>query len=594
MKRKLSNLLIICLMGSLISSCNLSMIPSISTGDLNSSSSSDESFSDKQDSTFESSTLISESDSESSMSLLEQQQREIYDLYVESGGRLSFEIWLSIIKGEKGDKGDQGEPGIDGNDGSDGKDGQDGVAGKDGQDGKSTYTGNGQPTSFLGNDGDSYIDMSTWNLYEKVVGSWILKANLNIKEDQPNEDVPEINEKVRVSLERNVYVLGETLDVKKVEVWSSLFNAFVEKTNYSIKMPTQVNNGLAYAKVSIGTYETYVKIYYYENESIATSEYEVAFPSNPVDYFDEADYIHFTDKKLKFTAIERDGEVFSGKTQISLSKLNTPSKDPQYNANLLDGFDGTKNQIYSIYDETKLTIPHLVLDGKDYYCTTYTPPYTDGSIVYDNNYMYEIITDAEGHIVYLAPIYHDPEQFINVATGIGYWSIYKNYIANPCFVFAEDYNPNTNPYAYQKVLPEGGQWFVGTTNDTHKPGKIDGIFSAATGLNIFFYTAKYENLITLTWNDQNVEAKLNETIVKYETVGTRRLVNVYQEADIYQKYTYHYLDAMIDNNSQKLYYRSTVYNLLTLLKTPQVANEPIIYNHYYKLANEALEVFMNL
>ena len=81
-------------------------------------------------------------------------------------------------KGDKGDKGDQGEPGKDGFDGEDGAPGADGKDGKDGADGASVLTGSGKPAADLGKDGDSYIDIATWDFYSKQNGKWKKVANL--------------------------------------------------------------------------------------------------------------------------------------------------------------------------------------------------------------------------------------------------------------------------------------------------------------------------------------------------------------------------------------------------------------------------------
>ena len=56
-----------------------------------------------------------------------------------------------VIKGEKGDKGDMGT---------------------------SIYGDNGVPDNNFGNDGDQYLDFDTNNLYEKVAGVWILIDNI--------------------------------------------------------------------------------------------------------------------------------------------------------------------------------------------------------------------------------------------------------------------------------------------------------------------------------------------------------------------------------------------------------------------------------
>ena len=107
--------------------------------------------------------------------------RQIYNLYIASGGTLTYEQWLASIKGEKGDKGDKGDPGQNGKDGTNGKDGnngKDGTNGKDGADGFSLLTGNGAPSASLGKNGDSYIDLDTWNYYIKNDNVWTLKGNL--------------------------------------------------------------------------------------------------------------------------------------------------------------------------------------------------------------------------------------------------------------------------------------------------------------------------------------------------------------------------------------------------------------------------------
>ncbi len=79
------------------------------------------------------------------------------------------------FKGEKGEKGEQGSNGLNG---SNGKDGLDGKDGDDGKDGTSVLTGNGTPSSTLGKDGDSYIDLSTWDCYLKKEGEWLKTGNI--------------------------------------------------------------------------------------------------------------------------------------------------------------------------------------------------------------------------------------------------------------------------------------------------------------------------------------------------------------------------------------------------------------------------------
>ena len=146
-----------------------------------------------------------------------QQIKRIYDLYRAAGGEMSYDEWLETIKGEKGDPGQNGQDGtqiltgtssptntigktgdiyIDttnwnfykkngsswtlvGNlKGSDGAQGNVGPQGQPGQDGTCVRTGNGAPSSFLGTNGDSYIDLLTWNYYVKQNNNWVLKGNI--------------------------------------------------------------------------------------------------------------------------------------------------------------------------------------------------------------------------------------------------------------------------------------------------------------------------------------------------------------------------------------------------------------------------------
>ena len=84
------------------------------------------------------------------------------------------------LQGEQGVAGPQGEQGAKGDAGTAGQDGQDGAQGPAGIDGAQGSTGNsvlsgsGVPSDADGLDGDTYLDQTTGNLYEKVANFWIL------------------------------------------------------------------------------------------------------------------------------------------------------------------------------------------------------------------------------------------------------------------------------------------------------------------------------------------------------------------------------------------------------------------------------------
>ena len=68
-----------------------------------------------------------------------------------------------------GPQGPQGEQGVQG---------ETGPQGENGKDGFSMLTGNGKPDSNLGKNGDSYIDLDTWNYYIKTNAGWVLQGNI--------------------------------------------------------------------------------------------------------------------------------------------------------------------------------------------------------------------------------------------------------------------------------------------------------------------------------------------------------------------------------------------------------------------------------
>lgn len=74
--------------------------------------------------------------------------------------------------------GADGEDGTDGTNGTNGTNGTDGVNGEDGKDGTSMHTGNGAPSADLGQEGDSYVDLDTWDFYVKDANGWTKKGNI--------------------------------------------------------------------------------------------------------------------------------------------------------------------------------------------------------------------------------------------------------------------------------------------------------------------------------------------------------------------------------------------------------------------------------
>ena len=120
---------------------------------------------------------------------------DIYTITYSDGTTSNF----IVTNGKNGEQGIQGIPGQDGHTpvitiNSDGYWVIDGVKtntkaqgeqGEPGKDGTSLLTGNGEPSANLGKNGDSYIDLDTWDFYVKTSGTWIHTGN--IKGEQGNQ-----------------------------------------------------------------------------------------------------------------------------------------------------------------------------------------------------------------------------------------------------------------------------------------------------------------------------------------------------------------------------------------------------------------------
>ena len=90
---------------------------------------------------------------------------DTYRINFSNGTHYDYQI-TNGATGAQGPKGDQGDPG------------QNGTNGTNGADGKSVTAGEGLPNDDNGTNGDSYIDIDTWNYYVKESGSWVLKGNI--------------------------------------------------------------------------------------------------------------------------------------------------------------------------------------------------------------------------------------------------------------------------------------------------------------------------------------------------------------------------------------------------------------------------------
>lgn len=119
---------------------------------------------------------------------------DIYTITYSDGTTSNF----VVTNGKDGEQGIQGIPGEDGHtpvitisedgywviDGVETNTKAQGEKGEPGKDGTSLLTGNGSPSDDLGNNGDCYIDLSTWDFYVKTDEIWINAGNIKGEEGQ--------------------------------------------------------------------------------------------------------------------------------------------------------------------------------------------------------------------------------------------------------------------------------------------------------------------------------------------------------------------------------------------------------------------------
>ena len=128
---------------------------------------------------------------------------EVYDAYVASAKAngekaLDYEEWyadlLANAKGAKGDKGDTGAQGEKGDKGADGN---------------TWLVGTTAPTAENGKDGDLYLDYTTWNVYHKVSGAWVLLGNIKGADGATGEGGSQGGEDPEEPKEEIVSVVGQ-------------------------------------------------------------------------------------------------------------------------------------------------------------------------------------------------------------------------------------------------------------------------------------------------------------------------------------------------------------------------------------------------
>ena len=391
--------------------------------------------------------------------------------------------------------------------------------------------------------------------------------------DEPS--VEPTNEPI-VKLARQIYIEGEDAfdDLLQFDIWSKALKDYKSRLNSAaVEMPDECPNGLAYITISSGKDSVEYPIYYYKDAATAAAMTEISMPEDPSAIFNEGAYINSKGKLQFKSSVDSNGDLYVERSSSGVMYKDSEIASLEFNTNNLEIWKETSAMVPSVYDATKYTIGHYVEEGVgDHYHVTYLP--SASSVDPSNINSYDIIIDADGKVCYFAPIYYSSANWQLAHLETGYWSYYKDYTQNPAFVFASDYDPETNPEAFQKVVPEGGKWIIGYNIKGNEAGYIDALWQSMTGTKTTIFSAKAN--FQLTMEDPSIEAKLMGSRLSY----ANSKVKVSTLANTYELYAYYYSLALAANDDALLAYRDDIYEAIIKQELPEVQSEPILFNYY--------------
>lgn len=415
------------------------------------------------------------------------------------------------------------------------------------------------------------------------------------------------NENCRVVLSKHIYVKN---DNKKLEddirehvtafdVWSNAVGDWRSKlSNYDLKVLDTDKTGTIKVQFRAGKDSTTITVDYYNTVDEALTAHPVSVPTDEaarLALYNEEDYIY--DNELIFTAMtDDDGNLYyadSTRGQRPATYDNTYHVDTsiiEYSTGDIEIHDDPDKMEKCVYDENSYTIKHYVTQtSENYYCTSYMPDRTtndSGALTPADSevHAYDIITDKNGRICYVAPVVYSQADMIKPTDTDKYWSCYKDYKENPVFKYAEDYDPDdsSKSLSFQKVLPEGGMWLFAIANFPTGPiTPVDRLWSDLTAQNqetTRIYTdAKTNKTIKLTMDKEEQERQLNS--VRLFRAGSKG-VRAFFAADSAHLYAYCKVEAIKTGDAALIAEADTIYNSLLLSKLEEVQKEEVLKYYY--------------
>ena len=237
---------------------------------------------------------------------------EIFRLYKASGGTMTYEEWLASIKGA---------------------------------DGSSLLNGTADPTASLGNNGDTYINTSSWDVFVKTGGSWSKVGNImgqqGPKGDQgdigpqgpqgePGQDSPHFGETHKVTYHLNGGSIEENAPEFVTVNWGDC-----------IELPVPTRKGYSF----LG--------WWLESDDINNPTRQW-FTTDAV-FVDLDLYAHWEEKTYQIT-LNSDGGTFAGDRNISvkyLSNYQLPTDVKKVSHSFIGWFNGNTQVAFSgVYNYT--------------------------------------------------------------------------------------------------------------------------------------------------------------------------------------------------------------------------------------------------
>ncbi len=438
---------------------------------------------------------------------------------------------------------------------------------------------------------------------------------------------------VKVTLNRKMYLIGESLDVQKVEVYREALGFYNTVSNYTVANDGW-NQSAGHKKVTIsaGSEKATVEVDVYESAAAAAEANSIYDENGDMSkYFDETKVINLNRNTLRKETIlgeDKDGapllrSFVGSKTTSSLNKEGAGPVD------IWTADSSNPNRSILQYElhpeipgnERAFTTPHTrvhkvdVLDDKGEKTGEESWKWMFAS--YDAaQWRTEMIFDKDGKIAYMA--FCMPDNSWTAAAGHPHttrWYSHSEFaetkVKNPALLFEEDetnvqtlvsrmYEPVTfdvtqedsngfaDKYFYEKIIPEGGFYMILTNQEAST------VWQWWTGDETQSIDDDHAASIC-------TQAQRDKGADEYRGIldpGSKR-ANFYAPSTLQQQYAYWYLEIIKGSEEHATEYaevaetRKEIYKLLVEAANPVVEEEPVLKDYYDTTVQAKIKTWAN-